>query len=113
MDWSDTRFYDLGNGRVADDFCRGGRKIACSRGGKPARGVQDKRITGTIVTEAERIAALLDIVDGNRTQDAENSAQLVVFGLAERFGKTGRLRPTNAGWNVMGSQGRPFRAEYG
>ena len=65
------------------------------------------------MTEAERIAALLDIVDTNRTQDAETSAQLVVFGLAERFGKAGRLRPTNAGWNVMGQQGRPFRADYG
>ena len=65
------------------------------------------------MTEAERIAALLDIVDTNRTQDAETSAHLVVFGLAERFGKAGRLRPTNAGWNVMGQQGRPFRADYG
>lgn len=65
------------------------------------------------MTEAERIAALLDIVDTNRTHDADNSAQLVVFGLAERFGKTGRLRPTNAGWNVLGQLGRPFRAEYG
>ena len=68
---------------------------------------------GPIVTEAERINALLDLVDGNRTQDVQNSAQLVVLGLAERFGKAGRLRPTNAGWNVMGQRGRQFRAEYG
>ena len=87
--------------------------MACPQGGNAARDVQDQRTTGTIVTEAERIAALLDIVDTNRTQDAETSAQLVVFGLAERFGKAGRLRPTNAGWNVMGQQGRPFRADYG
>ena len=87
--------------------------MACPQGSNAARGVQDQRTTGTIVTEAERIAALLDIVDTNRTQDAETSAQLVVFGLAERFGKAGRLRPTNAGWNVMGQQGRPFRADYG
>ena len=65
------------------------------------------------MTEAERIAALLDIVDTNRTQDADNSAQLVVFGLAEKFGKSGKLRPTNAGWNLMGQQGRVFRTEYG
>ena len=87
--------------------------MACPQGANASRGVQDQRTTGTIVTEAERIAALLDIVDTNRTQDAETSAQLVVFGLAERFGKAGRLRPTNAGWNVMGQQGRPFRADYG
>ncbi|MFK0298941.1 hypothetical protein ACIQTU_06940 [Brevundimonas sp. NPDC090276] len=65
------------------------------------------------MTEAERIAALLDIVDVDRTQDAGVSAQLVVFGLAERFGKSGKLRPTNAGWNLMGPQGRAFRTEYG
>jgi hypothetical protein len=65
------------------------------------------------VTEAERINALLDIVDVDRTQDAGASAQLVVFGLAEKFGKTGKLRPTNAGWNLMGQQGRAFRTEYG
>ncbi|MBB4799088.1 hypothetical protein HNP32_002844 [Brevundimonas bullata] len=65
------------------------------------------------MTEAERIAALLDIVDADRTQDAGASAQLVVFGLAEKFGKSGKLRPTNAGWNLMGQQGRVFRTEYG
>ena len=65
------------------------------------------------MTEAERIAALLDIVDADRTQDAGASAQLVVLGLAERFGKAGKLRPTNAGWNLMGQQGRVFRTEYG
>lgn len=65
------------------------------------------------MTEAERIAALLDIVDVDRTQDASASAQLVVFGLAEKFGKSGKLRPTNAGWNMMGQQGRAFRTEYG
>ena len=66
----------------------------------------------TIVTEAERIEALLDIVDEARGPDEANSAQLVVLGLAERPGKGG-LRPTNAGWNLMGGQGRAFRAEYG
>ena len=65
------------------------------------------------MTEAERIAALLDIVDVDRTQDLGNSTQLVVLGLAERFGKAGKLRPTNAGWNLMGQQGRVFRTEYG
>lgn len=65
------------------------------------------------MTEAERIAALLDIVDADRTQDAGSSAQLVVYGLAERFGKGGKVRPTNAGWNLLGQQGRVFRTEYG
>ncbi|WEK56785.1 MAG: hypothetical protein P0Y52_09505 [Candidatus Brevundimonas phytovorans] len=65
------------------------------------------------MTEAERINALLDIVDGDRTQDAETSAKLVVLGLAERSGKPVKLRPTNAGWNLMGQLGRPFRVEYG
>ena len=65
------------------------------------------------MNEAERSAALLDLVDGARTQDLGTSAQLVVLGLAERFGKAGKLRPTNAGWNLMGQQGRVFRTEYG
>ena len=90
-----------------------GRKIACPQGGGPAREALDQLTTGTIVTEAERINALLDIVDGDRTQDAETSAKLVVLGLAERSGKPVKLRPTNAGWNLMGQLGRPFRVEYG
>lgn len=94
-------------------FDRKAAKMACPDGDDPARGVQDQRTTGTIVTEAERIAALLDIVDVDRTQDAGADAQLVVFGLAERFGRAGKLRPTNAGWNLMGQQGRIFRTEYG
>ncbi|MNN32022.1 hypothetical protein D3C81_1457330 [compost metagenome] len=65
------------------------------------------------MTEAERINALLDIVDGDRTQDAESSAQLVILGLAERLGKSARFRPTNAGWNLLGPLGRSFRVEYG
>lgn len=64
------------------------------------------------MTEAERIAALLDIVDETRTQGGTDSAELVVLGLAERFGKGG-LRPTNAGWNLLGGLGRAFRTEYG
>ncbi|MGO4408951.1 MULTISPECIES: hypothetical protein [unclassified Brevundimonas] len=66
----------------------------------------------TIVTEAERIAALLDIVDETRTQDGANSNQLAVLGLVERSGKGG-LRLTNAGWNLLGGLGRAFRTEYG
>lgn len=94
-------------------FERKAAKMSCPDGDDPARGAHNQRTTGTIVTEAERIAALLDIVDVDRTQDAGAGAQLVVFGLAERFGRAGKLRPTNAGWNLMGQQGRVFRTEYG
>jgi hypothetical protein len=58
------------------------------------------------MTDADQIEALLDIVDDSRTPTAAASEQLAVRGLVERRGKS--FWPTNAGWNLMSSLGRPF-----
>jgi len=58
------------------------------------------------MTDADRIEALLDLVDETRTERLDLSEQLVVLGLAERKGSG--FWPTNAGWNLMGDRGRPF-----
>lgn len=58
------------------------------------------------MTDADRIEALLDLVDKTRTERLDLSEQLAVVGLAERKGRG--FWPTNAGWNLMGSRGRPF-----
>lgn len=58
------------------------------------------------MTDADRIEALLDIVDDSRTEQAAASEQLAVLGLVERRGKV--FRPTNAGWNLLSARGRPF-----
>lgn len=58
------------------------------------------------MTDADRIEALLDIVDDSRTEQPAASEQLAVLGLVERRGKG--FRPTNAGWNLLSSLGRPF-----
>lgn len=59
------------------------------------------------MTDAERIEALLDLVDETRSAVHAQSEQLVVLGYAERRGKND-FRPTNAGWNFLGERGRPF-----
>lgn len=59
------------------------------------------------MTDAERIEALLDLVDESRTERRDLSDQLVVLGYAERRGRNGYW-PTTAGWNLMGDRGRPF-----
>ena len=59
------------------------------------------------MTDADRIEALLDIVDDSRTEQPAASEQLAVLGLVERRGKA-RFGPTNAGWNLMSHLGRPF-----
>lgn len=59
------------------------------------------------MTDADRLEALLDIVDEARPEDSTRSEQLVVLGYAERRGRN-RLWPTNAGWNFLGDRGRPF-----
>ncbi|RYD62191.1 MAG: hypothetical protein EOP58_13575 [Sphingomonadales bacterium] len=59
------------------------------------------------MTDSDRIEALLDIVDPERTENSLQSEQLVVRGLAERRGKN-RFWPTNAGWNLLGDRGRAF-----
>ena len=60
-----------------------------------------------LMTDAERIEALLNIVDEARTESRAESEKLVVLGFAERRGKGG-FWPTNAGWNLMGDRGRPY-----
>jgi hypothetical protein len=59
------------------------------------------------MTDAERIDALLNIVDEARPERREESEKLSVLGFAARRGKQG-FWPTNAGWNLMGEQGRPY-----
>ncbi len=61
------------------------------------------------MTDADRIEALLDIVDDARTETREACEKLVVVGLAEAKGKGG-YRPTTAGWNLLGDRGRAFEA---
>lgn len=60
-----------------------------------------------LMTDADRIEALLKIVDDTRREIRDESEKLVVLGLAERRGKSG-FWPTNAGWNLMGDQGRAY-----
>lgn len=62
------------------------------------------------MTDAERIEALLDLVDTNRNSGADRGPQLVVLGLAEKLPKVG-YRPTRAGWALMGDRGRAFRTD--
>lgn len=59
------------------------------------------------MTDADRMEALLDLVDDTRSPSRERSESLVVFGYAERRGKNS-FRPTTAGWNFLGARGRPF-----
>lgn len=60
------------------------------------------------MTDAERIEALLDLVDPARTGNVSRGADLTVLGLAEAVGKGG-YRPTNAGWVLIGNRGRAFQ----
>lgn len=59
------------------------------------------------MTDADRIEALLNIVDETRAQSRDESEKLVVLGFVERRGKSG-FTPTNAGWNLMSDRGRAF-----
>ena len=58
------------------------------------------------MTDADRIEALLDITDPDRTDSVEASQRLVVLGLVESRGKG--FWPTTAGWNLLGDRGRRF-----
>ena len=58
------------------------------------------------MSDADALEALLDLVDPDRREDADRSARLIVLGMAVRDGR--RVRPTRAGWNLMGEAGRPF-----
>jgi len=58
------------------------------------------------MTDADRIEALLDIVDETRPENRDHSETLVVLGYAER--RRNGFWPTTAGWNFLGDRGRPF-----
>lgn len=58
------------------------------------------------MTDAERIEALLNIVDPARTETPELSKALVVLGLVQRRGKG--FWPTTAGWTLLSDRGREF-----
>ena len=60
------------------------------------------------MTEDQTVEALLDIIDSERAEIRDLSAQLTVLGLAERTGKSA-FRPTSAGWNLLGDKGRKHR----
>lgn len=60
------------------------------------------------MTDAERIEALLDLVDPARAGNVSRGAELVVLGLAEGIAKGG-YKPTNAGWVLIGNRGRAFQ----
>ena len=59
------------------------------------------------MTDADRIEALLDIVDATRAESRAQSEKLAVLGYVERRGRKG-FWPTNAGWTVLGERGRAF-----
>lgn len=61
-----------------------------------------------MMTDAERIEALLDLVDPARVVDVNRGPELTVLGLAEAVAKGG-YRPTNAGWVLIGNRGRAFQ----
>ena len=60
------------------------------------------------MTDAERIEALLDLVDPSRAGAVSRGPELVVLGLARATGKVGH-QPTNAGWVLIGNRGRAFQ----
>ena len=68
--------------------------------------LQDRAVTSAN-DDADRIEALLNILDETRTENRDESGKLVVLGFAERRGKSG-LWPTNAEWNLMGDRGRAY-----
>ena len=60
------------------------------------------------MTDAERIEALLHLVDPARAGNENRGRELTVLGLAEAVAKGG-YRPTNAGWAMLGARGRAFQ----
>ena len=62
------------------------------------------------MNDAERIEALLDLVDKDRKADEGRGSQLAILGLATLSSKGQRpYRPTSAGWVLMGDKGRPYQ----
>lgn len=64
------------------------------------------------MTDAQRIEALLDLVDPSRAGGTNRGQELAVLGLASSTGSRGTYRPTKAGWVMMGNQGRAFQISY-
>ena len=60
------------------------------------------------MNDADRIEALLDLVDPDRQPADSRGSQLAVLGLAAPTAKGG-YRPTIAGWSLLGERGRAFR----
>lgn len=61
-----------------------------------------------MMTDAERIDALLDMVDPGRMPNVSRGPELTVLGLAVAKPKGG-YKPTNAGWVLVGNRGRAFQ----
>jgi hypothetical protein len=61
------------------------------------------------MNDADRIEALLDLVDPGRPSTESRGPQLAVLGLAAAMPKGG-YRPTRAGWSLLGDKGREFRS---
>lgn len=59
------------------------------------------------MTDSDLIEALLDLVDATRTETPSRTKALVIRGYAVRKSR-GLVRPTTAGWNLLGARGRPF-----
>lgn len=60
------------------------------------------------MNDADRIQALLDLVDPDRPPSEGRGRELTVLGLAAQTPKGG-YRPTTAGWSLLGERGRAFR----
>ena len=61
-----------------------------------------------MMTDLERIDALLDMVDPARPPNESRGPELTVLGLAVARPKGG-YEPTNAGWVMIGNRGRAFQ----
>jgi len=61
-----------------------------------------------MMTDPERVDALLDMVDPGRMPNASRGPELTVLGLAQQKAKGG-YEPTNAGWVMIGNRGRAFQ----
>lgn len=61
-----------------------------------------------MMTDPERIDALLDMVDPARMPNESRGPELTILGLAVAKAKGG-YEPTNAGWVMIGNRGRAFQ----
>ena len=61
-----------------------------------------------MMTDPERVEALLDMVDPARMAAPSRGPELVVLGLAVAKPKGG-YQPTTAGWVLIGNRGRAFQ----